>query len=99
MGLLTSFEAVAPDIAQAGAVEEEPATIIVTGSRIARPDLTSNSPISVISADTFKLSGATSVEDVLRDIPQAVPGIGGQTNNGNEGAATIDLRNLTEQRT
>lgn len=79
--------------------EEAQATIIVTGSRISRPDLTSNSPITVVSADTIRLSGATSVEDVLRDIPQAVPGIGSQTNNGNEGAATIDLRNLTEQRT
>ena len=101
-GLSISVAAVAQEIAQTAseaATEGEPATIIVTGSRIARPDLTSNSPISVISADTIRLSGATSVEDVMRDIPQAVPGIGSQTNNGNEGAATIDLRNLTEQRT
>ncbi|MBB3925386.1 outer membrane receptor protein involved in Fe transport [Sphingobium jiangsuense] len=73
--------------------------IVVTGSRIARPDLTSNSPISIVSAESINRSGAASVEDVLRDIPQAVPGIGGQTNNGNPGVATIDLRNLTEQRT
>lgn len=99
VGLLMPALAAAQDAPQEAGAQGEEATIIVTGSRIARPDLTSNSPISVISADTMKLSGATSVEDVLRDIPQAVPGIGGQTNNGNEGAATIDLRNLKEERT
>ena len=80
-------------------VVDEGETIIVTGSRIARPDLTANSPISVVTADSIKQAGASSVEDILRDLPQAVPAIGSQTNNGAEGAATIDLRNLTEQRT
>src|SRR3546814_6528024 len=38
-------------------------------------------------------------EDYLRDIPQAVAAWGSATNNGNEGAATVDLRNLGEERT
>lgn len=92
---LAQDNAVTPD---APAADESDA-IIVTGSRIARPDLESNSPINVVSADTIKLSGSANVEDVLRDIPQVVPAYGSQTNNGNPGVATIDLRNLTEQRT
>lgn len=74
-------------------------TIVVTGSRIARPDLTANSPISVVSAEDIALTGAKNPEEFLRDLPQVVPAMGGQTNNGNAGAATIDLRNLLEQRT
>ena len=73
--------------------------IVVTGSRIARPDLTANSPISVVTADDMTLSGARNPEEFLRDLPQVVPAIGSASNNGNAGVATIDLRNLLEQRT
>lgn len=73
--------------------------IVVTGSRIARPDLTANSPISVVSAQDINLVGARNPEEYLRDMPQVVPAIGSQSNNGNVGVATIDLRNLLEQRT
>ncbi|MGH6694782.1 TonB-dependent receptor domain-containing protein [Sphingopyxis sp.] len=84
--------AVAPDA-------DAPETIVVTGSRIARPDLTANSPISVVSAEDITLTGARNPEEFLRDLPQVVPAIGSQSNNGNAGVATIDLRNLLEQRT
>src|SRR3546814_14227096 len=73
--------------------------IIVTGSRIARPDLQAASPVSVVTQESIKLSGTSGVEDYLRDIPQAVADWGSATNNGNEGAATVDLRNLGEERT
>ena len=73
--------------------------IIVTGSRIARPDLQAASPVSVVTQESIKLSGTSGVEDYLRDIPQAVAAWGSATNNGNEGAATVDLRNLGEERT
>ncbi len=88
-------------VPEAASVEQgmDVEAIVVTGSRIARPDLSANSPISVVTGETLKLTGSTSVEDYLRNLPQVVPGIGGQTNNGSGGAATIDLRNLTEQRT
>jgi iron complex outermembrane recepter protein len=92
----------APALAQdapATPAADDGVAIIVTGSRIARPDLESNSPINIVSSEAIKMSGAASVEDILRDIPQVVPGYGSQTNNGNPGVATIDLRNLTEQRT
>lgn len=73
--------------------------IVVTGTRISRPDLESSSPVAVVDAQTLKLSGKSGVEEFLRDIPQAVAAIGSGSNNGNEGAATVDLRNLGEERT
>lgn len=73
--------------------------IIVTGSRIARPDLTAISPIAILDAETIRLSNATTVDELLRRTPQFAPAIGSNTNNGNDGSATIDLRNLGEQRT
>tara|TARA_B100001939_G_scaffold299880_1_gene275530 strand:- start:25947 stop:28880 length:2934 start_codon:yes stop_codon:yes gene_type:complete len=84
------------------AAEEEELTleeVVVTGSRIQREDLTANSPVSVLEAGTIKMTGTTNVEEFLRDIPQAVAGIGAQANNGNDGGATVDLRNLGEERT
>src|SRR3546814_10325178 len=57
------------------------------------------SPVSVVTQESIKLSGTSGVEDYLRDIPQAVAAWGSATNNGNEGAATVDLRNLGEERT
>jgi iron complex outermembrane recepter protein len=79
--------------------EEASDAIVVTGSRIARPDLQGASPVAVISGDTIARSGANSVEEVLRFTPQAVQAIGGNSNNGNPGVATIDLRNQGESRT
>jgi iron complex outermembrane recepter protein len=73
--------------------------IVVTGSRIQRPDLEASSPVAVVSAEDFKMSGSTNAEQFLRDLPQLVPAIGGNTNNGNVGIATLDLRNLQEERT
>ncbi|MVZ97575.1 TonB-dependent receptor [Sphingorhabdus sp. IMCC26285] len=90
----------APVFAQEAAEEasEQPA-IVVTGSRIARPDLESSSPVSVVTSEQIQLSGTNNAEEYLRDLPQAVPAIGGNTNNGNPGVATLDLRNLGEERT
>jgi outer membrane receptor protein involved in Fe transport len=78
---------------------EEPEEIVVTGSRIVRAELTATSPIAVIDADTIRLNNPVSIEDVLRRSPQFAPAIGSQVNNGNSGAATLDLRNLGEERT
>ncbi|MEO6091517.1 MAG: TonB-dependent receptor [Novosphingobium sp.] len=73
--------------------------IIVTGSRISRPDLTAASPVSVVNQEALRLSNKPGVEEFLRRIPQAVAGIGQNSNNGNEGVATVNLRGLGEERT
>src|SRR3954467_12624594 len=45
-----------------GAPVPAPQDIIITGSRIPRPDLTSSSPLAVVKAEEFQLSGASNVE-------------------------------------
>ncbi|WP_454886088.1 TonB-dependent receptor plug domain-containing protein [Sphingomonas oryzagri] len=73
--------------------------IVVTGSRIPHPDLESASPVTVVGAKDFKLTGTTRTEDLLNSLPQVFAGQGGSISNGASGIATVDLRNLGPQRT
>ncbi|RMF17469.1 MAG: TonB-dependent receptor, partial [Alphaproteobacteria bacterium] len=84
---------------QAAGEEEELEQIIVTGSRIKRPDLTAPSPISVVGAEEFELTGTVNVENLLNDLPQVIPGLTGRSNNPGNGTATVDLRGLGASRT
>ncbi|MBV9843372.1 MAG: TonB-dependent receptor [Sphingomonadaceae bacterium] len=73
--------------------------IIVTGSRIPQPNLTSTSPVTVVTSQELKLQGTTRVEDLLNSLPQVFADQGGFSNNPSDGTATINLRNLGAQRT
>jgi outer membrane receptor protein involved in Fe transport len=73
--------------------------IVVTGSRIQRRDLTSTSPLAVVSDEEFALSGAVNVEQVINTLPQVVPGLTSFSNNPGNGAATLNLRGLGSART
>ena len=73
--------------------------IVVTGSRISRPDLQAASPVTVVTGAALQAKNKPGVEELLREIPQAVAGIGQNTNNGNPGVATVNLRNLGSVRT
>jgi outer membrane receptor protein involved in Fe transport len=79
-------------------VDESQGAIVVTGSRIARRDLTSDSPLAVVSQEEFKLSGAVNVESVMNTLPQVIPGSTGFSNNPGGGVATLNLRGLGENR-
>jgi iron complex outermembrane receptor protein len=72
--------------------------IVVTGSRIARREISSASPIAVVSQEEFKLSGTVNVESVLNTLPQVIPGSTGFSNNPGGGVSTLNLRGLGEQR-
>ena len=76
-----------------------PAEIVVTGSRIARPDLVASSPVAVISAETLRANNTVTLESILQQNPQFVPASGSTSNNPGTGAATVDLRGLGSQRT
>ena len=43
--------------------------IIITGTRIPQPNLTSAAPITVVTNQDIKLTGSTRVEDVLNQLP------------------------------
>lgn len=85
--------------APAFAADEMMEEIVVTGSRIRRNDLTANSPIAIFNEESIDLANTANLEEFLRDMPQFVAGVGAQGNNGNPGVATLDLRNLGEERT
>lgn len=78
---------------------EEIEQIVVTGSRIARPELTSPSPLTVVGAEDFKVTGTINTEALLNQLPQVIPGVTQFSNNPGGGIATVNLRGLGEQRT
>lgn len=76
--------------------------IVVTGSRIARPEAESGSPITVVDSTQILQDGAANVSDILNELPQV--GIGSTRTNSNfltsgTGIATINLRSLGDNRT
>ncbi len=81
------------------AQEAEPLEeVVVTGSRIRRPGLESSSPINTIGVELIELQQEVALEKVIRLMPFSIPGDGENVNNGTNGAATIDLRGLGQQR-
>ena len=73
--------------------------IIVTGSRIAQPNLTSTSPLTVVSPEEVKLQGATRIEDVLNSLPSVAASQASTLSNAADGTASVDLRGLGTART
>ncbi|QNA84744.1 TonB-dependent receptor [Sphingomonas sp. So64.6b] len=72
--------------------------IVVTGTRIRRPDLQSNSPMTVIGSQEIQYQGATTVEGVLNRMPQFTADSNENVSNGSDGTANINLRNLGSNR-
>ena len=86
-----------PD-AQAEAAQSQQ-DVVVTGSRIGRPDLEVASPVNVIGSQEIDYRQPATAEELLRDLPSVRPSIGPGVNNGSGGAATIDLRGIGVERT
>ena len=85
----------------AQAQDETIEEIITTGSRIARDEFSSSSPIAVVEGEDVTLSGVVSIDEYLKDVPSFTGyQMGSQTNNGSDqGAKKIDLRGLGFERT
>lgn len=92
-----------PALAQAVAPEGEgdasEGSIVVTGSRIVRSDIETSSPLRVITSEEIALRQPNSVEELIRDLPSVRPALGAAVNNGGNGASTVDLRGLGDNRT
>jgi iron complex outermembrane receptor protein len=73
-------------------------TIRVTGTRIQAPGVVANSPITTVGSEEFQFRQPVAVEELLRTLSVAAPAIGPGTNNGSNGSASIDLRNLGSNR-
>jgi outer membrane receptor protein involved in Fe transport len=98
-GPVAAQEAPAPAPAET-ANEETP--IVVTGSRIARPDLEASVPISVVGQERIQQTGASNIQDVLATLPavgQNISRTSSNFSNTGNGTATVNLRNLGSART
>ncbi len=80
--------------------------VVITGSRIAGPNLTSTSPIQVVSSKDIQTSGKTDINDIILQLPQNYDnGLGQDLGNRTSGlttaggVATADLRGLGPNRT
>jgi iron complex outermembrane receptor protein len=80
------------------AADDNTNDIVVTGSLIRNPNLTSSSPVAVIGDAEITRQAPTTTEEVLRGLPGVSPGIGSQVNNGSNGTNSVDLRGLGVQR-
>lgn len=96
-------------LADASRKDEE---IIVTGSRIARPEIEFSNPVTSFSSATIERSGKTDVTALLIDSPALVGSLtnganagsnsqnyGDSSGAGNVGTTVLNLRNLGSQRT
>ena len=101
IALVTSTSAMAQDAAASDDSADAEA-IVVTGSRIARPDLESTVPVAILSNESILKQGNNNLGDTLNDLPQLRssfsqqnPGLGV----GIAGLNLLDLRGLGTQRT
>src|SRR3977135_4444844 len=109
LATVLSLVAAAPLYAQAptaaAAQTPPPEEVIITGSRIPQPNLTSTSPMQVVTSQEIRQQGYTDAIDVLNTLPQNFQGAATDfSNNTNPlisagGLSTADLRGLGPQRT
>jgi iron complex outermembrane recepter protein len=105
-GAIAASLASQPALAQAQTAAKaqlQPATtleeIVITGSRIAAPNLEGISPVLAVTALEIRESGVTRIEDLLNSLPSVVADQGSGLSMGSNGTATVNLRGLGAQRT
>ena len=81
--------------AEADSVQKK---VTVTGSRILRPEIESNSPMTTVSRDDLALSGTVNIENALNQLPQFTPDANENVSNGSDGTAQVNLRDLGSNR-
>ena len=80
--------------------------VVVTGSRIAVPNMVATSPTQVVTAEDIRTAGKTDINDIILQLPQNIDaGLGQDLGNRTSGlttaggVATADLRGLGPNRT
>ena len=81
------------------AQQEGPEEIIITGSRIMRPDYQSASPVVTLNNEDFLQTGTINAEDLINRLPQIAPHFSSGNNNPGTGQSYLDLRGLGPERT
>lgn len=73
--------------------------LVVTGSRLPRPDLTADSPVVTVGAERLSRDATLTLETALNKLPQVTPGYSSASNNpAANGASYLNLRGLGFQR-
>jgi iron complex outermembrane receptor protein len=104
IALLVATPALAQQAAPA-AGGAEVSEIVVTGSRIPQPNMTSVSPVQVVTDQEFKLQGKTDAVDLLNNLPQMFQNSATDFSSTSNplsspgGVSTANLRGLGPQRT
>ncbi len=80
------------------AASEDPEAVVVTGTRIRRPNVTSAAPIQSVTSEEIRLQAAVNIEDVLNRLPQIAPDAQ-QNYQDSDGRQRIKLRSLGFERT
>src|SRR5256885_9262841 len=96
---LPPTQASAAAAAAPAAASAEVSEIVVTGTRIPTPNLTSVAPVTSVTSADIKAQGVARVEDLLNSLPQAFAAQGSNVSNGSNGTATVNLRALGSKRT
>lgn len=96
---VASQSAMAQQVAANKAAEPVLEEVVVTGSRIATPNLDAISPVTAITSEEIKTTGVTRIEDLINSLPQVVADQGSGLSMGSNGTATLNLRGLGAQRT
>ena len=106
LALMTSVAAIAtPALAQdtaSGAAATDLDKVTVTGSRIARTGFVTSSPVTAISAEEIRSSGALNIGELMNKMPQLSPSysMGNSTRYiGTAGLGLMDLRGMGPSRT
>ena len=83
--------------AQSDADQEE---VVVTGSRIERPEISSNVPVTVLDRADIERTGLSNLGDILRSTPLVQGSVSNSnTSNGGDGTVKFSLRGIGTART
>ncbi|MBS0364146.1 MAG: TonB-dependent receptor [Proteobacteria bacterium] len=96
---LSATQASAAAAAASDANGGEVSEIVVTGTRIPSPNLTSIAPVTTVGNAEIKAQGVTRIEDITNSLPQVMAGQGSMISNASTGTATVNLRGLGSART
>ncbi len=98
VGTLSTVTAYSPLVSAQVSDDEVIEEIITTGTRIARQDFVSASPIVSLNADAFEQTGTINAEELINKLPQVVPSFSAGNNNPGNGQSWINLRGLGSAR-
>ena len=73
--------------------------VVVTGSLIRSPNITSDSPLTSVQHAEVNLEGTTTIENLINSLPQAIGGQNLGQSIASTGTASASLRGLLPQRT